>query len=275
MNDIGWRVRQLRIAKGLTQSALARMARKHTSYISRLEREEARVGTPKPETINEILDALGATAEERRAIFHEEESALTRRQIDEQIRKIAAEYETQPRAMALLDEHWYRWYFNRIGRELLGLTPEEYERTAGEHVVLHLLDRKSPLYTRYSEQDRATIFSLRAAAFQFHFADQQFDSWYQEIVEQIRMVPWAEHLWMNPPARPALAASQDVTLWHPDPDIGAFNLRMQLNQLMDAPRFTIMELQPRDEETAEKLRWLRESPKPGEVDNSLGEPSSV
>src|SRR5437762_7707134 len=103
--DIGWRVRQLRLRRGLSLAAVARLAGKHTSQISRLERQWARSGAPKWSTVNKILDALRATRAEREAVFHEEIPVLSEREIEEQVAATTAEYGASRTAVVLLDDH--------------------------------------------------------------------------------------------------------------------------------------------------------------------------
>lgn len=55
--DLGLRVRELRLAAGLSQSALARLVGTHQPNIARLE---AGAGMPKLETLDRIAEALGA-----------------------------------------------------------------------------------------------------------------------------------------------------------------------------------------------------------------------
>ncbi|MEO8285632.1 MAG: helix-turn-helix transcriptional regulator [Chloroflexota bacterium] len=256
-NDIGWRLRQLRLRRGSSLRSLAERSGKHSSQLSRLEREWARNGTPKPETVTELLDALEATPEERRAVFHFEEPAVTPEEIAEQVHRIAAEYDNSPVPIFLADDRWYRWYMNRAGRMLFGLTAEEYDQTIGEHMLLHLLSADSPLSRRYIEQERRTTFSMRAAAFQAVFADQQFDEWYLRIAEQIRPHHWAEQIWLSPPKRPMFADSLVFDFIHPT--AGPLRARTQLHKLVNAPRFSIIEVAGDTSESSAKLAELLRS----------------
>lgn len=252
--DVGWRFRQLRLRRGLSLASVAELSGKHASQISRLERHKARYGDPKSSTVMELLDAIGATPAEQRAVFHVEEPALTRDEVAVQVKATAVEFERSRAAMALIDDHWYRWYTNSATRVLFGIKPEEYEKLMGEHVLMHLIDPASPLYNSYPEADRRRIFSWRVASFQFHYADQQFDRWYLEVARQIGRFPWAEQIWHSPPHQPTLADNLVFPMIHPTE--GRMLYRSQFNTILRSPRFSLSEVTPADEETAEKVNRL-------------------
>jgi transcriptional regulator with XRE-family HTH domain len=256
--DIGWRLHQLRLRRGLSLRELAERSGKHVSQLSRLERRGARSGQPKPATVSQVLDALDATPAERTAIFHVEAPALTSDEIAEQVAQIAREYGKSPSAYILLDEHWYRWYLNPSARAVLGLSPEEYERSIGNHGVVQLVDSSTSLYHRYADSSRRELFSLWAASFRFHFADQQFDRWYLDIEAEISKAYWARQIWESPPYIPEFADSQVLHMINPK--LGILNVRVQLNQMMKAPRFVMVEITPADDKTARKMAELRRLP---------------
>jgi transcriptional regulator with XRE-family HTH domain len=259
--DVGWRLRQLRLRRGLSLASVAALAGKHTSQISRLERHRARYGEPKSSTMMELLDAIQATPAERRAVFHVEAPPISQHEIDTRVAATANEFERSKAAVGLIDDHWYRWYMNPASRVLLGLQPEEYEGLRGEHVLLHLIDPASPLYNRYPEEDRKRIFSWRVAAFQFHYADQQFDSWYLRVAQDIRRVYWAEQIWQSPPELPTFADNMVFPMIHPAE--GRMLFRSQVNTILIAPRFSLSEMTAADDATAKKMERLLASIGPG------------
>lgn len=57
-SEFGRRVRQLRLARGLSQEALAELAGLHRTYVSSLERGQRNVGL---DNIHALADALGVT----------------------------------------------------------------------------------------------------------------------------------------------------------------------------------------------------------------------
>ena len=252
--DIGWRVSRLRLRHGLSQNEVARRTGKHTSFISRVERPESRQGVPKRDTIEAILDALEATPEERAAVFQVETPAPTRLEIERRVDVARARYEHSESMVVLLDARWFRWYMSAPCRRLMGLTDEEDQKSLGEHVLLSLVDPSSPLYSRLPDSERARAFSLRAAAFQLRFAEHQFDSWYLDLEERISRFPYAEQLWYSLPVKPAFADRQDMPMQHPDGTV--LNISVQQRQMYDAPRFTLLELTPADEATAQAIRRL-------------------
>jgi transcriptional regulator with XRE-family HTH domain len=252
--DIGWRVSRLRLRRGLSQNEIARRTGKHTSFISRVERPEARQGVPKRETIEAILDALDATPEERTAVFQVETPAPSREEIAREVEAVKAQYENSDVMVLLLDARWFLWYRSRRFRRALALTDEEYKRTNGEHVLLHIIDPSSPMYSRYPDSERLRAFSLRAAAFQLRFAEHQFDSWYLELERQITRFPHIEPIWHSLPVKPEFADVQEVPMQHPDGT--RLNFRVQLRQMYDAPRYTLLEVTPTDQETASTVERL-------------------
>jgi transcriptional regulator with XRE-family HTH domain len=255
--DIGWRLRQLRLSRGLSLKVLAERSGKHVSQLSRLERRDSRTGQPKPATVSQVLDALDASPVERTAVFHVEEPALTRAEIEAQMAQVAREYGKSLSAYILLDEHWYRWYLNPAARAVLGLSPEEYEDSIGNHGVVQLIDSSTALYHRYAESSRRELFSKWAATFRFHFAAQQFDRWYLDIEAQISKIHWARQIWEAPPYVPEFADTQVMHMINPE--LGVLNVRVQLNQMMKAPRFVMVEIMPVDDKTSRKMAQLRRS----------------
>jgi len=255
--DIGWRLRQLRLRRGLSLKDLAERSGKHVSQLSRLERRGSRTGQPKPVTVSQVLDALDASPVERTAVFHVEEPALTRAEIEAQVDQVAREYGKSASAYILLDEHWYRWYLNTAARAVLGMSPEEYEESIGNHGVIQLIDKSTTLYHRYAESSRRELFSKWAATFRFHFAGQQFDRWYLDIEAQISKVHWAWQIWEAPSHIPEFADTQVMHMINPS--LGDLNVRVQLNHMMKAPRFVMVEIMPVDDKTARKMAQLRRS----------------
>jgi transcriptional regulator with XRE-family HTH domain len=246
--DIGWRVSRLRMRRGLSQNEIARRTGKHTSFISRVERPEARQGVPKRETIEAILDVLDATPEERAAVFQVETPPHPHEEIERAVARVKAQYEDSAHMVVLLDARWFIWYRSPRFRRALGLTDAEYERTNGEHVLIHIVDPASPMYSRYPDSERLRAFSLRAAAFKMRFAEHQFDSWYLDLEHRLAHYPHVEQIWHALPVTPVFADVQEVPLQHPDGT--RLNVSIQLRQMYDAPRFTLLDVNPADVETA-------------------------
>src|SRR6476619_7150527 len=117
-HNLGWRLRVLRTRRALTLVELAQRAGLDVSYLSRLERDALQNAKPKPDTINKVLDALQATNAEMEAIYHVERPPLTPDEIRAQIEALSS-LEDAPEPVALRDEHWYVWYYNRASRAAL------------------------------------------------------------------------------------------------------------------------------------------------------------
>ena len=70
---LGGRLRVLRLSRGMTLIQLAELSKLQLAFLSRLERDALPYGKLNPETVDCILDALGATPEEREAVYHIED----------------------------------------------------------------------------------------------------------------------------------------------------------------------------------------------------------
>ena len=70
-DNLGWRLRALRQRREMTLTELANLSGLDIPYLSRLERDVL-PSNAKPETVDHILDALGATPEERKAVYGHE-----------------------------------------------------------------------------------------------------------------------------------------------------------------------------------------------------------
>ena len=68
-HTLGERLRELRFSREMTLHELARLSGLDIAYLSRLERGVLPYAKPNPETVERILDALGATPEEREAVY--------------------------------------------------------------------------------------------------------------------------------------------------------------------------------------------------------------
>src|ERR671935_2147853 len=194
-HSLGWRLRVLRLRREMTLTELAKLSGLEIAYLSRLERDVLQNAKPKPDTVDRILDALGATLEEREAVYHMEHPPLDQSEIDAQIQIVFKQEETLPEPVVLRDEHWNACYLNLSGRAALGLTIEEYRRVLGTNMLHEIIDPAIPAYSRCSDEERQTEFSLRAVMFKQHFANQQFDRWYREVVDRIYDFAWAAKLW--------------------------------------------------------------------------------
>jgi transcriptional regulator with XRE-family HTH domain len=256
--NVGRRVRALRLRRELTLVELAALSNLDVSYLSRLERDAIQNAKPKPDTINRVLDALQATQQERDAVYHIERPALTRREITLQVLEIAS-LDEDPEPLLLRDEHWYVWYYNRAARAALGLSEAEYEPSIGAHMLYEIIDPSIPRYSRVPEDTREEAFSLRARMFQLDFAGQEFDQWYQDVVSRVYEFPWAVPLWERPLTTNSLVIGrQDMLLLNPI--AGRLHVRLQLNRLMSNPRFLLTNWTPLDDETANHIAKLRERP---------------
>jgi len=256
--DVGWRLQQLRLRRGLRQNELAEMAGLDPGYLNRLEKGITRKAKPKPETVNKILTALSATPEERAAVVHTEPPPLTANEIETVVDDIRSMYEDHPLPVTLIDYHWVRWYHNRTMRSVLSLTDEEYRNTLGEMPIYSLIDPKSPTYHRIPDDERESAFAIRSQVFKRQFAGQEFDNWYLEIVDKIKQFPWAAEIWDNPPPEAAqqFLDSHDAGIYCPLL-CQTLHFRNQLNRLMKDPRFVVVELTCSNDETARLLEVLR------------------
>ena len=68
-HNLGWRLRALRLRREMTLAELAKLSGLEIAYLRRLERGVLPYAKPNPETVERILDALGATPEEREAVY--------------------------------------------------------------------------------------------------------------------------------------------------------------------------------------------------------------
>lgn len=257
---MGWRLRTLRQRHNLTLVEVARLAGLDVSYLSRLERDALQNAKPKPDTISRVLDALGATIEESEAVCHIERPPLTSAQIEEAIGEIAREEDASPDALLLADEHWYIHYYNATARAILGLSPDEYRRTVGGHMLHYIIDPDQPRYYRVPDDDRKNAFESRSRMFKLNFASEEFDVWYQNVVDGIRKFPWAFEAWENlAPAKGTRVIGRDeINLVHPV--VGWLRVLFQLNRLMTNPRFFLVMWTPADARSFELVGLLREQP---------------
>src|SRR5438876_5133953 len=161
-HSLGWRLRVLRLRREMTLAELARLSGLEISYLSRLERDVLQNAKPKPETVDRILDAVDATLEERQSIYHLEHPPLDKCEIEEQIQILFEQQETFPEPVILRDEHWNACYFNLSARTALGLTVKEYRRMLGTNMLHEIIDPAIPAYSRCSDEERETVFSVRA-----------------------------------------------------------------------------------------------------------------
>ena len=260
--DVGWRLHQLRIRRGLRQNELAQLAGLDAAYLNRLEKGSTRKAKPKLETINKILDALCATPLERSAVLRIESPPPTSHEIGAIVAEVRARYEDDPLPVTLLDEHWVRWYHNYTMRSILALNDEEYRRTMGELPLYSLIDPTSPTYHRIPDDERMQSFATRSMIFKRQFAAQEFDTWYLEIASKVREFPEAAEIWDNPPPLGAqqFLDSHDASIYSPVLCRKLF-LKTQLNRLMADPRFVLVQFSPMEEETAQIVEQLRSAPK--------------
>lgn len=256
--DVGWRLKQLRLRRGLQQKELARLAGIDGAFLNRLEHGSQQRSRPKTDTVNRLLNALDATPAECVAVFHAEPPALTPVQIEAQRAEFSQHEEDDSSPMMLIDEHWYRWSMSRMARLMFELSDGEYERTIGENFLESYVYESSPLYTRYPDEDRTYYFKQRLITFQTLFASQQFDNWYLEVAQKITATPLGAQLWHHPGATvlPIFLHHQEVRFTHSG--YGVFSMDWQVNILLRNPRFAILTFKPRDAETQAFLDGLRD-----------------
>jgi transcriptional regulator with XRE-family HTH domain len=253
-------LRTLRLRRGFSLAEIASLAGLDISYLSRLERDALQNAKPKPETINRVLDALAATLAERDAVYHVEYPPLGTPEIEVEAAAVAREAEDDAEPVELIDEQWYVWYNNRSARAALGLSPEEYGRTIGGHLLHAVIDPANPRYSRVPDEEREAAFAQWTRMFKTHFAGQEFDAWYQRVVARVYDFPWAAAIWEHPPAMPPalFLERQDLTI--NNPAVGKLRFRFQLNRLMTNPRFHLAGWTPLNESTARQLASLRSRP---------------
>jgi transcriptional regulator with XRE-family HTH domain len=260
--EVGWRVRQLRLRYGLSLARLAERMQIDMSYLSRIERDALPRAKVKPSSIEHILEAIGVTQAESDAVFHLERPAPDLSATTAQVREVALHLEDSPEPVELRDERWFVWYYNRAARAALGLTPDEYGRCIGAHMTEALVDPDNPLYSRIPDEDRETTFALYALLFREHFATQQLDEWYGRVVSGIGLAPWAEKVWENPTAAlissPMVVERQDLAILNPI--VGKLRFRSQLSHLLANEWYLLGEWTPADEATAAHLAALRTNP---------------
>lgn len=259
-HKLGWRVRTLRQRHGLSLGEVAEKAGVDMSYISRLERDALQNAKPKPETIDKVLTAIDTTATERDAVYHIEQTPLTSKEIDDQVRRVAAMAENSPDPIELSDDRWFIHYCNRAARSALGLTAEEYKRLIGTHTLHAIIDPANPLYTRVPNEEREQLFALWAKMFKVTFAPQEFDEWYRQVVCRILDFPWARAVWEadDYEMESLVLERQDFTILNPV--AGYMRMRFQLNHLMGNPRFVLSEWSVLSTVTAIQLAVLRTRP---------------
>jgi transcriptional regulator with XRE-family HTH domain len=260
-SDLGLRLRALRLRYSLSLIEVGERAGLDISYISRLERPDAlQRATPKPDTIDRVLNAIGATEQERAAVFHVEPPAPTPEEIRARVRQVAERFEDHPDPVQFGEERGFSWYYNRSARAAAGFTEDEYRRSMGEHLLLAIIDPSCPRYSRVPEEERAAIFASSAALFKTHFADQQFDRWYVDVVAGIYRFSWAVKIWESPNLTHdyLLLERQDIRVLNPT--VGVLKFRAQLNHLASDERFTLVEYTPLDHTTSVYLKVLTARP---------------
>lgn len=254
--ELGWRIKQLRLRRGVQQKELARLASLDAAFLNRLERGGAGRSKPKPETIHRLLDALQVTPPEREAVFHVEVPPLSGEELAAQVAEIAAELELSPYPTVLVDDRWYRRYINPLARRMYGLSEDEYRHSVDVHTLYAYVDPAQPLYSRYIEEERVYHFARRVLTFRTYFADQQFDSWHLEVERNIKRFEVGRAVWENTEnvVPPTFLLSQDVT--YLDPQGRVYRLTGRGDILLKNPRFMILQLWPQDDETRLLLEAL-------------------
>lgn len=184
-------------------------------------------------------------------MFHSEVPRLTPEQISTQVADFTRYAEDEADPMILIDEHWYRWYMNRMARRMLEFDSNDYAGTIGEHMLQSYLDPSSPFYSRYPDDERVYYFTQRMFTFRAIYAGRQFDRWYLEVVARIKQIPLAAQIWDRPGvvASPTFLHRQSVRFTNGDRRI--FSIDGQINVLMRNPRFAVLTFNPQDEAARE------------------------
>ena len=255
--DPGWRIKQLRLRRGLQQKELARLANVDAAFLNRLERGGSRRSKPKPETIHRLLDALQATPTEREAVFHVEVPPLSDEEIAAFVAEVGPELELLPGPAVLVDDRWFRRYINGIGRRMYGLTDDEYGRSVNVHTLLAYVDPEQPIYSRYLEAERLYHFARRVLTFRVAFAHRQFDSWYLGVEDALKRFEVGASVWENTEfvVPPTFMLSQEVT--YRDSQQRIYRLMGRVDIMLKNPRFMLLQLWPQDDETRLLLDSLR------------------
>src|SRR3954449_508189 len=211
-HGLGWCLRALRLRREMTLAELARQSGLEISYLSRLERDVLQNAKPKPETVDRILDAVGARLPEREAVYHMEHPAMEKAEVDTQVQIVFDQQETFPEPVILRDEHWNACYFNASARAAFAFNAQEYSGMLGTNLMLELIDPAIPAYSRCSDEERQTAFSTRVTMFKTHFANQEFDRWYLDVVDRFYDFAWAPKLWERQmlPAVPLALESHEL-----------------------------------------------------------------
>jgi transcriptional regulator with XRE-family HTH domain len=254
--DLGWRIKQLRLRRGLQQKALAQLASVDAAFLNRLERGGPRRSKPKPETIYRLLDALQATPAEREAVFHIEVPPLSDDEIEAFVAEIAVELELSPEPAVLVDDRWYRRYINKVGRRMYGLTDDAYRRSVNVHTLGAYVDPEQPIYSRYREADRLFHFARRVLTFRIAFANRQFDSWYLDVERYLKRFEMGTSVWDDTElvVPPTFMLSQEVT--YQDSQQHIYRLMGRVDILIKNTRFMLLQLSPQDDETRRLLDSL-------------------
>ncbi|MDQ5824752.1 MAG: helix-turn-helix domain-containing protein [Chloroflexota bacterium] len=256
--NVGPRIRALRLRYGLSLREVSHRTGLGYAVLGRLEHGDTTGQQLKPGILHTILDEIGVTEQERRAVFFRESRPLAGESIRDEVSKVAAKIEEGHRPVALLDEHMRWLYLNRSGRLLFGLTGEEYVRLLGSYMILDLVNPSAPLYSRYLDDMRRIYFSWKVTSFKLRFAEQQFCQWYLDLEATISTVAWAWRIWNKPQVLPTLVDSHETTMLHPE--VGEMHLRDQLNVQTLSFRFLIMEWAPTDEVSAAKAATVVSRP---------------
>ncbi len=254
--EIGKRLKELRLRRGCQQSAIARKAGVDAGSLSRMERGIMQTSRPKPDTIDRLLDALEVTDGERQAVFHVEEPPLGDEMVAAQVREFQAWAEETPGLFILLDKRGYYRAANKTLRAAFGLSDDEYTRLLGGHSLLPFMDASLPLYTRFLDEDRASLFAKRAYSFKTLHEIEQFDGWYMALVARIRTFPWAAEIWDNISQLEGPTFVMRQVGRYVCPDGTVLNFNNQANLLMKNPRFHVVELMPADASTRRFVRQL-------------------
>lgn len=159
---------------------------------------------PRRETVMEIADYLDCNLEERNRLLVAAELApispyLTGASLDTILQVAISVAQNLSMPAMIINRDWHIHYFNEHLIRLYGVTPQQLAALAPEQMnIMHLLfDPQLPLYPRliqnhasWTRMARQTIYGFKSANTLY-----QFESWYQELVSRLMLLPEFENHW--------------------------------------------------------------------------------
>lgn len=246
----GQRLRQLREDAGRTQLWVELEAGLGTGYLQRLE--SGRVAQPASPTLSRILDALGATYNERRTVM----------------RRFGYRTPTDP---PNADE--LRWARQLVGSQLEAFPFPAYaldclhrlvawNRSAEDLLAVSRVDQGDnrsmlePWFEERSHLGRMVVdpeVFLAALVIAFRFEERRFreEKWSRELVRRLRTIPRFERYWQTTASQPpALGAARALLPLRLKPGDGqVLSFRLSSEPFLDDDRFRVVYYFPDDPAT--------------------------